>query len=47
MTGRAPLRTSNPSHPWLDSGKGEWHEHRYLAIMSCRYDKNVVIANGQ
>jgi hypothetical protein len=31
MPGRAPLRASSPSHPRLDSGKGEWHSQWYLA----------------
>jgi hypothetical protein len=34
MPGRAPLRTSSPSHPRLDSGKGEWHSQRYLIHFS-------------
>jgi hypothetical protein len=31
MPRRAPLRTSSPSHPRLESGKGEWHSQWYLA----------------
>ena len=33
MPGRAPLRTSSPSHLRLDRGKGEWHSQWYLAFM--------------
>jgi hypothetical protein len=34
MPRRAPLRTSSPSHPRLDSGKGEWHSQWYLIHFS-------------
>jgi hypothetical protein len=34
MSRRAPLRTSSPSHPRLDSGKGEWHSQWYLIHFS-------------
>ncbi len=33
MLGRAPLRTSSPSHPRLDSGKGEWHANIHCINM--------------
>ena len=34
MPRRAPLRTSSPSHPRLESGKGEWHSQWYLIHFS-------------
>jgi hypothetical protein len=34
MPRRTPLRTSSPSHPRLDSGKGEWHSQWYLIHFS-------------
>jgi hypothetical protein len=34
MQRRAPLRTSSPSHPRLESGKEEWHSQWYLIHFS-------------
>ena len=34
MPRRAPLRTSSPSHPRLESGKGELHSQWYLIHFS-------------
>jgi hypothetical protein len=40
MPRQAPLRTSSPSHPQLDSSEGEWHSQWYQATRNVAQRQN-------